>query len=67
MKILMAGGTGMVGGLALRDGLRRPEVTEITWIGRRPRGVEDPNLTEVLHHDFTDYGVIANHFERPRH
>jgi len=63
MKILMTGGTGMAGGLALRDGLCHPEVTEITSIGRRPTGVEDPKLTEVLHQDFTDYGPIASHFE----
>lgn len=64
MKILMTGGTGMVGGLALRDCLRRPEVTEITSIGRRPTGLEDPKLTEVLHKDFTDFGPIASRFEQ---
>jgi len=53
----------MVGGLALRDGLRRPEVTELTSIGRRRTGVEDPKLTEILHRDFTDYGPIASHFD----
>jgi len=63
MKMLLTGGTGMVGGLALRDSLRRPEVTEITSIGRRPTGVEDPRLTEVLHQGFTDFGPVADRFE----
>jgi len=53
----------MVGGLALRDSLRRPEVTEVTSIGRRPTGVADPKLSEVLHEDFTDFGPAIDRFE----
>jgi len=53
----------MVGGLTLRDCLRRAEVAEITSIGRRRTGVEDPRLTEVVHREFTDFGAIAASFE----
>jgi len=49
----------MVGGLVLRDCLRRAEVAEITTIGRRPTGVRDPKLTEVAHRDFADYREVA--------
>lgn len=62
-KILFTGGTGMVGGLALRDCLRRAEVSEVTSIGRRRTGLEDSKLTEVVHQDFTDFGPIAASFE----
>lgn len=62
-RILLTGATGMVGGLALRDCLRHPDVAEVTAIGRRPTGVSDPRSTEVLHRDFTDFRAIAGVFE----
>ncbi len=55
-RLLLAGATGMVGGLALRDCLGRPEVSRVTVIGRRATGIEDPRLREVRHDDFTDFG-----------
>lgn len=53
----------MVGGLALRNALPRPEVGEITVIGRRATGMRDEKLTEVSHQDFTDFRPIADAFE----
>jgi uncharacterized protein YbjT (DUF2867 family) len=53
----------MVGGLALRDSLRHPDVAQVIVIGRRRTGVSDPRLTEVLHRDFTDFRGIAEVFE----
>lgn len=58
-RILVLGATGMVGGLVLRECLRRPEVGAVTTIGRRPTGLRDPKLTEVLHRDFADYREVA--------
>jgi len=54
-RVLVLGATGMMGGLVLRDCLGRPEVAAVTAIGRRPTGVADPSLREVVHDDFADY------------
>lgn len=53
----------MVGGLVLRQALERPEVTQVTTIGRRPTGVTSSKLTEVVHEDFTDLGGVSNALE----
>lgn len=45
----------MVGGLALREALQRPDVARVTSIGRRPSGIRDPKLTEAEHRDFTRF------------
>ena len=60
-RVLLLGATGMVGGLVLRECLRRPEVAEVTTIGRRPTGRRDPKLTEVVHRDFVDYRKVAGY------
>ncbi len=63
MNILLTGATGMVGGLALTDCLRRPEVVEVTTLGRRPTGQRDPKLVEVENDDFSDYSEVSEVFE----
>jgi len=60
-RVLILGATGMVGGLVLRECLGRSEVSEVTTIGRRPTGVRDPKLTEVVHRDFVDYREVAGY------
>jgi uncharacterized protein YbjT (DUF2867 family) len=49
----------MIGGFALRESLRRPDVATVTVVGRRATGVSDAKLNEVLHDDFTDYRPIG--------
>ncbi len=48
----------MIGGLALRECLGRPEVAEVTSIGRRSVGEQHSKLTEVEHQDFGDFGGL---------
>jgi uncharacterized protein YbjT (DUF2867 family) len=62
VRLLLTGATGMVGGFVLRDALARREVTEIVSLGRRATGVTAPRLTEIEHHDFTDYRPCAAAF-----
>jgi len=53
----------MVGGIALRESLRLPEVKTVTVVGRRATGVTNPKLRELLHDDFADYGAIGEALE----
>ena len=58
-RVLVAGATGMVGGIALRRALERDDVSAVTVLGRRSVGLEHAKLREVLHDDFTDFTSIA--------
>ena len=53
MKIILTGATGMVGNGALINLLKREDITEIVSISRKPGGISNPKLKEVIHKDFT--------------
>jgi uncharacterized protein YbjT (DUF2867 family) len=61
-RVMLAGATGMVGGLALRECLRRDDVVDVTVLGRRSTGVTDPKVREVLHADFADFRAVGDVF-----
>ena len=52
MTILLFGATGSAGGSVLRVGLASPDVTEVRAIVRRPTGLADPKLREIVHADY---------------
>ena len=58
-RLVIVGGTGMVGGYALRYALEHPAVARVTAIGRRTLDISHPKLTEVLHRDFGDCSALA--------
>jgi len=58
-RLVIVGGTGMVGGYAVRYALDHPAVRRVTSIGRRNLGISHPKLTEVLHRDFADCSPLA--------
>src|SRR5882724_5611289 len=58
-RLVIVGGTGMVGGYALRYALEQPAVGRVTVIGRRTLDISHPKLTEVLHRDFGDCSALA--------
>jgi uncharacterized protein YbjT (DUF2867 family) len=58
-SLVIVGGTGMVGGYALRYALDDPAVGAVTAIVRRPLGLSHPKLTQVLHQDFADCSALA--------
>src|SRR6202521_1573260 len=58
-RIAIVGGTGMVGGYALRYALDDPAVVRVTAIGRKKLGISHPKLKEVLHRDFADCSALA--------
>ena len=62
-RLVVLGATGMVGGLALRYALARPDVERVTSVGRRKLGLSHPKLTEVLHPDFADCSALRQVLE----
>ncbi len=58
-RLVIVGGTGMVGGYALRYALENPAVGCATAIGRKKLGISHPKLKEVLHRDFADCSALA--------
>jgi uncharacterized protein YbjT (DUF2867 family) len=51
VKVVLFGATGMVGQGVLRECLRDPEVERVVSVGRRPAGVADPKLREMVVED----------------
>jgi uncharacterized protein YbjT (DUF2867 family) len=58
-RLVIVGGSGMVGGYALRSALDHPAVGSVTAIGRKKLGISHPKLREVLHRDFADCSALA--------
>ena len=58
-RIVIVGGTGMVGGYALRYALDNSAVRSVTSIGRKKLGISHSKLKEVLHQNFADCSPLA--------
>ena len=58
IKAIIFGATGMVGEGVLDVALRHPDVESVLVIGRKPCGVKNEKLHEILHKDFYDYRGI---------
>jgi uncharacterized protein YbjT (DUF2867 family) len=60
MRIVIFGGSGMVGQGALRECLRDPEVEQVVSVVRAPTGTMHQKLREIVHRDFLDFTPIEN-------
>jgi uncharacterized protein YbjT (DUF2867 family) len=58
-RVVIVGGSGMVGGYALRYALDDPAIGGVTAIGRKRLGISHAKLHEVLHADFADCFALA--------
>jgi len=58
MNVLLFGATGMIGQAVLRECLRDADVSRVVTIGRRPSGVHDPKLVDIVEPDITQ---LAHH------
>ena len=59
MRVVLFGGSGMVGQAVLRECLLDPEVERVVSVVRRATGTQHPKLREVVHADFHDFTSIA--------
>ena len=58
-RLVIVGGSGMVGGYALRYALDNSDVRSVTSIARKSLGISHSKLKEVLHQDFADCSALA--------
>ena len=58
MKVILFGGTGMVGQGVVRECLGDPEVTEVVAITRSATGQQHAKLREIVHRDFNDFSTL---------
>lgn len=64
MKVILFGGSGMIGQGVLLECLKRSDVTRVLSVGRTPLEQKDPKLEDVLVKDLTDYSQVpAGTFE----
>jgi len=62
MKILILGATGAAGGSLFEQGLESDLVTRVKTITRRPLAAGSGKHTGYIHHDYLDYGEVAEAF-----
>lgn len=62
MKVVLFGGSGMVGQGALLECLRDPDVVSVLSVVRAPTGQRDAKLVEVVHADFQDFSSLEPQF-----
>lgn len=60
LNVIITGVTGMVGEGVLHECLHHPDVESILIVTRRPCGISDPRLSEIIHKDFFDLSSIEN-------
>ena len=61
MKVLVTGGTGLVGNAALRQALEHPGTSRVVSLGRRRTKLDSPKLIEVVVKDFMDLAPVKRH------
>jgi len=60
IKAIITGTTGMVGEGVLHECLSHPDVEKVLVINRKPCGVSNPKISEIIHKDFFDLSPIEN-------
>jgi uncharacterized protein YbjT (DUF2867 family) len=63
IKAIVTGATGMVGEGVLQECLVHPDVEKVLVINRKPCGLTNPKLTEILHADFFNLSAVAEQFK----
>jgi uncharacterized protein YbjT (DUF2867 family) len=62
-KVLIAGSTGMIGGLILDECLNRYDIEEVRVINRKSLSRRHPKLNEVIVSNFSDFSLSSAVFE----
>ncbi|MEU8934859.1 NAD(P)H-binding protein [Streptomyces sp. NPDC048409] len=60
VNVVVFGASGMVGQGVLRACLLDPAVDRVLVVVRRPLGISDPRLTELVHDDFADLSAVED-------
>ena len=62
MKVILFGGTGMVGQGVLRECLADADVEQILLVVRKATGVTSSKVVELVHEDFFDWSGVEERF-----
>jgi uncharacterized protein YbjT (DUF2867 family) len=60
LNIIITGVTGMVGEGVLHEALLHPDVERVLTVSRKPSGISDPKLKEIIIPDFFDLSAIQS-------
>lgn len=60
IRAIVTGATGMVGEGVLHECLLHPDVEHVLVLTRKPTGIVNPKVEEVIHHNFYDLSTIEN-------
>ncbi|MFE1292187.1 epimerase [Streptomyces sp. NPDC058751] len=60
MKVIVFGGSGLIGDGFLQESLLAGDVREVVAVGRRPLDLAHPKLRQVVHGDFLDFTAIRD-------
>jgi len=63
MKVILFGGTGMVGQSVLRECLLDPAVESVLSVGRKPSGVTHAKVRDLVRADMFDVPAIAGELD----
>lgn len=59
MKVVVFGGSGLIGDGIVQESLRAEDVTEVITVGRAPLDATHPKHRHVVHGDFLDFTAIG--------
>lgn len=62
MHLLVSGGTGLIGSLALRHAIGHGGIDRITALGRRPASLDSPQLSQIAC-DFASLDAVADRIQ----
>lgn len=63
MNVIIAGSTGMIGNLVLKNCLNSDKVNKITSLVRKPSGIKHEKLNEIVIENFDNYSQHHNLFK----
>jgi uncharacterized protein YbjT (DUF2867 family) len=62
MRVILFGGTGMVGQGVLRECIADPDVEQVLLVVRKSTGTNSPKVIELVHEDFFNWSGVEVHF-----
>ena len=62
MKVILFGGTGMVGQGVLRECIADSAVEQVMLVVRKPTDVSSPKVVELVHEDFFNWSDVEDQF-----
>lgn len=60
LNVIITGATGMVGEGVLQECITNEQIGKILLVNRKPSGVSDPKVTELVHRDFNDISTVID-------